>query len=47
MVAALALPLIDRLGATWALVGATALTLLMIFLGIRMQKHSAEEPAAS
>ncbi|MGI9616308.1 MAG: sodium/glutamate symporter [Acidimicrobiales bacterium] len=43
MVTALALPLINRLGATWALVGATILTLLMIFLGVRLQKRSAAD----
>lgn len=41
IVTALALPLIDRLGATWALVGAMALTLLMVFLGIRMRRGQA------
>jgi len=46
IVTALALPLIDRLGATWALVGATFLTLLMVLLGVQMQKRTATETAA-
>ncbi len=41
MVTALSLPLIDRIGAVWALVGAAVLTLSAIALGLRMQRASA------
>jgi ESS family glutamate:Na+ symporter len=42
LVTALSLPLVDRLGATWALIGATILTLLMIYLGIQLQRRTGE-----
>ncbi|MGI9643411.1 MAG: sodium/glutamate symporter [Acidimicrobiia bacterium] len=38
-VTALSLPIINRIGATWAFVAATLLTLLMIFLGTQMRKR--------
>ncbi len=40
MVTALSLPLIDRVGAAWAFVGAAVLTLLTVFLGIGMRRRS-------
>ena len=42
LMTALALPLVDRIGATWALVGATILTLLTIFAGVQMQQKTAD-----
>ena len=46
IVTAMSLPLINRIGATWALIGASILTLLMIFLGIQMQNRAATEPVS-
>ncbi len=47
LVTALALPLVARVGAPWALVGATLLTLLMIVLGVQLQKRTAKAPVAA
>ena len=43
-VTALSLPIINRIGATWALVAATAMTLVMVFLGTQVRKRLSDAP---